>query len=125
MTTSLEKLKKKQSQIKAQIQKLEASEKHREKKQDTRRKILIGSYYLDKARKENTAEELYRCMDGYLTRDSDRSLFSSLPPINTAPGTVSVETTPSAAFTSVSSPTLSASSNTEGALINQQVAAEA
>ena len=108
MVTSLENLKKKQSQLKAQIQKLEASEKHREKKQDTRRKILIGSYYLDKARKENTAEELYRCMGEYLTRESDRSLFASMPPINATVNSVGTETTPSvtpgAEFTSVSSP---------------------
>ena len=75
----LESLKKKQDQLKAQIQALEAAEKTREKKRDTRRKILIGAYYLDKAIKENRFDEIVKLMDGYLNRNSDRMLFDLLP----------------------------------------------
>lgn len=71
----LESLKKKQGQLKAQIQALEAAEKTREKKRDTRRKILIGAYYLDQAIKENRFDEIVKLMDGYLNRNSDRVLF--------------------------------------------------
>lgn len=74
----LENLKKKQDQLKAQIQSLEAAEKSREKKRDTRRKILIGAYYLDKAIKEDRFNEVAQLMDGYLTRQSDRELFDLL-----------------------------------------------
>ncbi len=68
-------LKKKQEQLKAQVQALEAAEKTRERKRETRRKILIGAYYLDKARTENRLNEMIKLMDGYLNRDSDRVLF--------------------------------------------------
>ncbi|MCB1826829.1 MAG: mobilization protein [Coxiellaceae bacterium] len=76
----LENLKKKQDQLKAQIQAMEAAEKTREKKRDTRRKILIGAYYQDKAIKENRFDEIIKLMDGYLNRNSDRVLFD-LPPL--------------------------------------------
>ena len=76
----LENLKKKQDQLKAQIQVLESAEKNREKKRDTRRKILIGAYYLDKAVKENRFDEIVKLMSEYLNRNSDRVLFD-LPPL--------------------------------------------
>lgn len=46
-----------------------------ERKRDTRRKILIGSYYLRKARQEERLNELCREMLTFLTRDIDRDLF--------------------------------------------------
>jgi hypothetical protein len=46
-----------------------------ERKRDTRRKILIGSYYLKKAREENTVEELKAEMLRFLKREIDRELF--------------------------------------------------
>jgi large subunit ribosomal protein L7/L12 len=77
----LDTLKKKQDQLKAQIQLLEAAEKTRERKRDTRRKILIGAYYLDKAMEENRLDDIVKFMEGYLNRDSDRALFD-LPPLD-------------------------------------------
>lgn len=71
----LDGLKKKQEQLKAQIQNLEAAEKSREKKRDTRRKILVGAYYLDKAITDDRFDEITRLMGSYLTRQSDRELF--------------------------------------------------
>lgn len=76
----LEALKKKQAQIKARIQALEAAEKNRERKRDTRRKILIGAYYLDQARANHEFDNMVKIMDQYLTRESDRVLFD-LPPL--------------------------------------------
>lgn len=58
------------------IQKYEAIEKSKKRKQDTRRKILIGAYYLEKAIESNTMEEINKIMDGYLKRDIDRKLFN-------------------------------------------------
>ncbi len=71
----LENLKKKQERLKVRIQTLEAAEKLRERKRDTRRKILIGAYYLDKAIQENKWDGIVKRMDVYLTRNSDRVLF--------------------------------------------------
>lgn len=71
----LNQLKLKQQQLTARIQQLEASQKTKERKADVRRKILIGAYYLDKARKENSVSELNHVMQYYLTRDIDKKLF--------------------------------------------------
>ena len=71
----LEKLKAQRAKLEARIQAAESRNKQAERKQDTRRKILIGSYYFDKAQKENNLEDIKKLMDSYLTRDSDRKLF--------------------------------------------------
>lgn len=73
--SKIEKLKAQQAKIAAQIQYIEAREKTTERKQETRRKILVGSYYLDKARSNQQFEDLQKSMNGYLKRNSDRKLF--------------------------------------------------
>lgn len=78
--SSLEKLKAQQAKLAARIQAAEARVKVSERKQDTRRKILIGAYYLDEARKNHEGLEALKAkLDGYLKRDSDRKLFDLLP----------------------------------------------
>ena len=74
-SSRLDILKKKQGQIKAQIQKIEAAESTRRRKRDTRCKILVGAYFFDKAKSEGTFDDLVKLMDGYLKRNSDRALF--------------------------------------------------
>ena len=76
----LEALKEKQKKITVQIQQVEAREKTAERKKNTRRKILIGSYYLDQATDKKKMVEIEKLMDGYLKRDNDRILFG-LPPL--------------------------------------------
>ena len=71
----LERLKEQREKLNAKIQLVEARFKTSERKYDTRRKILLGSYYLDKAIKENTMGEVNSIMDKYLKRNSDRELF--------------------------------------------------
>lgn len=78
-TTKLESLKKKSEQLKAQIQKIEAAQSAKRRKQDTRRKILIGAYYWEKALKEGSVEEIKKLMECFLTRNSDRVLFDLEP----------------------------------------------
>jgi large subunit ribosomal protein L7/L12 len=68
-------LKKKKEQLNAQIQKLESLQKSRERKRDTRRKILIGACFMDKAAEDGSLDSLYQQLDGYLKRNSDRELF--------------------------------------------------
>ena len=77
--TKLESLKKKSEQLKAQIQKIEAAQSVKRRKQDTRRKILIGAYYWEKALKEDRVEDIKKLMEGFLTRNSDRMLFELEP----------------------------------------------
>lgn len=80
MSTALEKLKAQRAKIDARIQAAESRAKVSERKQDTRRKILIGSYYLDQAQKNNQMDDIKKLMDSYLKRNSDRKLFD-LPEI--------------------------------------------
>lgn len=75
----LDALKKKQEQLRAQIQKLESLEKARERKRDTRRKILIGSYFIDQANQEGTLFDLYQQLNHYIKRNADRELFHLEP----------------------------------------------
>jgi len=72
---SLEKLKEQRDKLNARIQQKEARLKTSERKIDTRKKILIGSYFLDNAIKENKLDEIKSFMDKYLKRNSDRALF--------------------------------------------------
>ncbi len=72
----LDVLKNKKEQLNARIQKLEALQKARARKQDTRRKILIGAYFIDKAIDEGALDALFQQLDGYLKRKSDRELFA-------------------------------------------------
>ncbi len=71
----LEKLKEKQKVIAARIQSIESRQKTSERKKDVRIKILIGSYYLDKAIKDNNMGEIKDIMDKFLIRNNDRILF--------------------------------------------------
>ena len=72
----LEKLK----QLKARKQAIEARErskqKEQERKDDTRRKILLGSYLIKKMQSnEANKEKIIAELNEYLTEDRDRQLF--------------------------------------------------
>ena len=75
----LEKLK----QLKAQKQAIESTEKTKQKEQerkdDTRRKILLGSYLIKKMNaNEANKEKILAELNEYLTEDRDRQLFDLL-----------------------------------------------
>ena len=76
----LEKLK----QLRAQKQAIEAREKtkkkEQERKDDTRRKILLGSYLIKKMQNEANKEKILAELNEYLTENRDRQLFD-LPDI--------------------------------------------
>jgi large subunit ribosomal protein L7/L12 len=80
---TLDRLKEKRATLNARIQAAEARFKTEERKKDTRRKILVGSYYLDQAAKENNMHEIKEKMNTYLTRPSDRALFELDRPLET------------------------------------------
>ena len=72
----LEKLK----QLKAQKQAIEARERAKQKEQDrkddTRRKILLGSYLIKKMESnEANKQKILADLNEYLTEDRDRKLF--------------------------------------------------
>ena len=65
----------KQTQIEARIKILKAKTQNQQRKDDTKRKILAGAYYLQKHQKEGTWAELVNALDPYLIRPKDRALF--------------------------------------------------
>ena len=74
--TQLERLK----QLKAQKQAIEARERAKQKEQDrkddTRRKILLGSYLVKKMESnEANKQKILADLNEYLTEDRDRKLF--------------------------------------------------
>lgn len=71
----LQRLKEQREKLDARIQATESRIKTSERKKDTKRKILVGAYYLDNAIKENKMDEIKNAMDKYLIRDRDHVLF--------------------------------------------------
>lgn len=76
----IEQQEQKLKQLKAQKQAVEAREKKRvaeqQRKDDTRRKILLGSYLLKKMENEANKEKILTELNEYLTEDRDRKLFN-------------------------------------------------
>lgn len=76
------KQKEKAKQIEARIQAIEAREKARQKEQDrkddTRRKILAGSFLLKQMEDEAKKTKILADLNEYLTEDRDRKLFDLL-----------------------------------------------
>jgi len=81
---ALDRLKEQREKLNARIQIIEARAKSSDRKKDVRKKILVGSYYLDKAIKDEHMDAIKNIMDKYLTRDSDRILFDLEPKNKTA-----------------------------------------
>ena len=75
--TKLDKLIEKEKQLKAQIASEKAKIANEARKLETRKKILIGSYFLQQYEKK--MPELIKLLDPFLTRDKDRAVFD-LPP---------------------------------------------
>lgn len=75
MAKQLDALKKKRDAINNRIRLVQNRELRQNRKDDTRRKILVGSYFLDKTKKESSFDELVAALDKFLVRDSDRKLF--------------------------------------------------
>ena len=72
----IEKLEQKQAQLKAQIQLIKNREAAKQRKIETRKKILAGSAVLDAARKDPASQEkLTKLLDSFLTAERDRKLF--------------------------------------------------
>lgn len=84
MTSSkLDKLTVKRQQLNAQIQALKAQESKQKRKEETKKKVLVGSVVLKMLETgEMPQERLAQILDKHLTRDADRALFE-LPQRNT------------------------------------------
>ncbi len=82
MTQRLDRLLQQQERLKAQIQKEESKTKKQNRKDDTRRKILIGAVVMEAIKKDDVmSSQIKKLLAGNLTRDNDRKLFE-LPFLN-------------------------------------------
>ncbi|MGN9714542.1 mobilization protein [Acinetobacter variabilis] len=70
-----EKLKQLKAQRQAALARERAKEKEQARKDDTRRKILLGSYLLKKMENEANKEKILAELNEYLTEERDRKLF--------------------------------------------------
>ena len=85
-TEKLESLLKRQEQLKAKIQKEKNKEKEKSRKEDTRKKIIIGAAII---KETETNDALKKWLDNYInnriTKASERELFG-LPPLKNTRG---------------------------------------
>jgi hypothetical protein len=76
MQGRIAKLEEQRARINNEIQKVRAREAEGVRKQETRKKILLGALMLQKIEKGEINEaKLKNDLDGFLVRDSDRELF--------------------------------------------------
>jgi hypothetical protein len=74
---TLEKLKEQQKSLNARIASEQARIRNKQRKIDTRKKILVGAYFLQEYEKK--MDELVKMIDPFLTRKNDRALFGLDP----------------------------------------------
>ena len=83
-TDRLKKLEEQRARINAEIQRVRAREQQQARKDDTRRKILVGSMLLQLVEDGEWPEDKLRArLDTYLVRADDRALFE-LPKLDDA-----------------------------------------
>ena len=76
MSKKLDDLLKKREQLNAQIQKERNKHSQQKRKDDTRRKILLGSLMMEMMKKgELDEKKIRKRLDGFLTKEIDRKLF--------------------------------------------------
>lgn len=72
---ALEKLQAIKARKQAIVNREKSKQKEQERKDDLRRKILLGSYLLKKMENEANKEKILAELNEYLTEDRDRILF--------------------------------------------------
>lgn len=76
MNKRLEQLLKKKEELNAQIQKIRAAAANQKRKEDTRRKILLGALVMEMMERGDLDRDLImKRLDGFLVRSGDRRLF--------------------------------------------------
>ncbi len=75
MDSKLAKLIKQKELLENRIKRESVKDSTRKRKLDTKRKILIGAYYMKKHIDDGTWQELINIMDGFLINKVDRGAF--------------------------------------------------
>ena len=81
MSKKLDDLLKKREKLNAQIQKERNKYSQQKRKEDTRRKILLGALMMEMMKKgELDEKKIRKRLDSFLTKEIDRKLFDFPPP---------------------------------------------
>lgn len=83
ITKQEEGLKQLKAQKQAVLAREKAKQKEQQRKDETRRKILLGSYLLKKMENEANKEKILADLNEFLTEDRDRKLFNLTTTENT------------------------------------------
>lgn len=76
----LQEIEKKIASLKAQAKRIKSVENKKKRAEETRKKILVGSWLLSKVKKgEYENQKLINNMDQFLDKDIDRKLFGLKP----------------------------------------------
>ena len=78
--TSLEKAEKRYAQAKARLQALKNREADKQRKLDTRRKVILGGALMDLAERDDGARAMLDRLVRNLVRDQDRAVFAGWTP---------------------------------------------
>ncbi|EGR0536022.1 hypothetical protein E4J49_25120 [Vibrio parahaemolyticus] len=80
MSDTLQKLKARQEQLNAKIKLIEQKEKEKARKEETRKKILLGAMIMEGMANSSEYEAMImKNVDKYLKTDRDRKLFGLAP----------------------------------------------
>ena len=72
----LKTLQQKKDEIDSKIKRIQKQQRAQQTELNNRRKILIGSYYLEQIKRSNSMPELLQTMQQFLIKDEDKKLFT-------------------------------------------------
>ena len=81
--TQMEKAKRQYEQAKARLHATKARETKRQRKRDTRRKVILGGALIELAGRDQPAHSMMRRMIGGLSREQDRKMFDPIEALPT------------------------------------------
>ncbi len=90
--TELERAEKRYAQAKARLQSLKNREATRQRKLDTRRKVILGGALLDLAERDSSAAAMLDRLIRNLAREQDRKAFADWDAPSPAPSSSDPET---------------------------------
>ena len=86
---TLEKLVNRKERLEARVKLMKYRAMNKERKDDARRKILVGAYILQQCERDNRLTAFIQELTQFLTRDADKALFKlpfkSIAPADPAP----------------------------------------
>ena len=82
MSKRLETLTQRRARLDAQIKDIQARERKKERKEDTRRKIIVGALvltHMEKNKRSELAKKVKALINEYVVKDKERALFGLAP----------------------------------------------